>query len=99
MLPAKSYFQLDRMRDDEEIWIVLASEPVSDLDAALDSGVLDTGRIKRILKIPGDCVRNVLTNTSLNLLVHHTATPAPKNAGAIAGLKQRRQFRFKCLVF
>jgi LysM repeat protein len=48
MLPAKGYFQLDRMRDDEEIWVVLASEPVSDLDAALDSGVLDSGRLREL---------------------------------------------------
>jgi hypothetical protein len=46
LLPVKSYFQLDRMRGDEEIWAVLASEPLPDLDAALDSGVLGASKMQ-----------------------------------------------------
>ncbi len=46
MLPSKAYFQLDKMRTDEEIWVVLANEELSDLDAALDSGVLDGTRMQ-----------------------------------------------------
>jgi len=45
-LPAKSYFQLDRARADEEIWAILASEPLSDLDAALDSGALEASKMQ-----------------------------------------------------
>jgi Domain of unknown function (DUF4384)/LysM domain len=47
MLPARNYFQLDRMRSDEEIWAVLASEPLAELDAALDSGLLDAAKMRR----------------------------------------------------
>jgi hypothetical protein len=34
--------------DETEIWVVLAGEPVADLDAALDSGVLDSGRLQEL---------------------------------------------------
>jgi hypothetical protein len=46
VLPAANYFRLDRARGDEEIWLVLAALPVSDLEALVEGGVIDSTRMQ-----------------------------------------------------
>jgi hypothetical protein len=48
VLPAANYFRLDRARGDEEIWLVLAAQPVSDLEALVEGGVIESARMQEI---------------------------------------------------
>jgi hypothetical protein len=49
---------------------------------------MNTGWIERILEVPSDGVRNVLADSSLNLLQHDTTAPTVENARLIFRLKQ-----------